>query len=191
MATFLRAVHQQQWEPRLPAPAVIYPGDHPRHGEPASRALPEPVMAKIEDPASLAKMADPAGRLLTEVLIRTGLRVGDACKLGIGCLVRDGQGAPYLHYRNHKMRRDAMVPVDDQLAAMIEDQQQQVRQRYPQRRRPVPPQDRQPGREPPHTRRHLPLPSFSSGWPPAASPATPASRPASRRTDSAIPTPAG
>lgn len=131
IATFLRTVHLQRWEPRLPASAVIYPGDHPRHGEPAPRALPEPVMAKIEDPASLARMADPAGRLLTEILIRTGLRVGDACKLGTGCLVRDGQGAPYLHYRNHKMRRDAMVPIDDQLAAMIEDQQRQARQRYP------------------------------------------------------------
>jgi integrase len=66
-----------------------------------------------------------------EILIRTGLRVGDACKLGISCLVRDSQGAPYLRYRNHKMRRDAMVPVDDQLAAMIEDRQQQVRSRHP------------------------------------------------------------
>jgi hypothetical protein len=88
-------------------------------------------MAQIENPASLARMSDPAGRLVTEILIRTGLRVGDACKLGVSCLVRDGHGAPYLHYRNHKMRRDAMVPVDDQLAAMIEDRRQQIRQRYP------------------------------------------------------------
>ncbi len=131
VATFLRTVHYQQWEPRLPASAVIYRGDHPRPDEPAPRALPETVMAQIENPASLDKMTDPAGRLTTEILIRTGLRVSDACKLGISCLVRDGQGAPYLHYRNHKMRRDAMVPVDDHLAAMIEDRQQQVRERYP------------------------------------------------------------
>jgi integrase len=131
VAAFLRTMHSQRWEPRLPASAVIYPGDHPRHGEPAPRALPEPVMAQIEDPASFARMTDPAGRLLTEILIRTGLRVSDACKLGTSCLVRDGHGAPYLHYRNHKMRREAMVPVDDQLAAQIQDQQQQVRQRYP------------------------------------------------------------
>jgi integrase len=131
VAMFLRTVHHQQWEPRLPASAVIYRGDHPRQEEPAPRALPESVMAQIENPASLSRMTDPAGRLVTEILIRTGLRVGDACKLGISCLVRDGQGAPYLHYRNHKMRRDAMVPVDDQLAAMMEDRQRQVRQRYP------------------------------------------------------------
>ena len=76
-------------------------------------------------------MTDPAGRRVTEILIRTGLRVSDACKLGIACLVRDSQGAPYLRYRNHKMRREAMVPVDDQLAAMIGDRQRQLRRRYP------------------------------------------------------------
>jgi hypothetical protein len=88
-------------------------------------------MAQIEHPASLDKMTDPAGRLVTEILIRTGLRVGDASKLGLGCLVRDSHGAPYLHYRNHKMRREAMVPFDDQLAAMIDERRQQIRQRYP------------------------------------------------------------
>lgn len=88
-------------------------------------------MAQIENPASLEKMTDPAGRLVTEILIRTGLRVSDACKLPAGCLVRDGHGAAYLHYCNHKMRREAMVPVDDQLAAMIEERQRQVRERYP------------------------------------------------------------
>jgi hypothetical protein len=37
----------------------------------------------------------------------------------VDCIVRDGQGAPYLHYTNHKMRRDAFVPIDTVLAEMI------------------------------------------------------------------------
>ena len=131
VAAFLRGIHYQQWEPRLPASAITYPGDHPRPDEPAPRALPEQVMAQIEDPASLAKMADPAARLLTQILIGTGLRVGDACKLPPACLARDAQGAPYLRYRNHKMRREAMVPVDEQLATAIAQQQRRARERYP------------------------------------------------------------
>src|SRR4029079_16564089 len=47
------------------------------------------------------------------------------------CLVRDPQGAVYLRYRNHKMRRDAVVPIDDALATMIEAQQARTRQRFP------------------------------------------------------------
>jgi integrase len=41
------------------------------------------------------------------------------------------QGAIYLRYRNHKMRRDAVVPIDDELAVMIQEQQARTRQRSP------------------------------------------------------------
>lgn len=131
-AGFLRTVHQQQWAPQLPATALIHLGDHPRQDtDPASRALPEPVMAQLEDPANLARVTDPATRLIIEVLIHTGLRLGDARRLGIDCLIRDPQQAAYLHYRNHKMRREAIVPIDDQLAVKIEDQQRAVHARHP------------------------------------------------------------
>jgi len=88
-------------------------------------------MAQLESPANLDRVSDPRIRLLVEVLIRTGLRIGDATRLQMDCLIRDPQGAVYLRYRNHKMRRDAMVPVDDELAAMIEAQQARTRQRFP------------------------------------------------------------
>lgn len=131
-AAFLRAIHQQGWAPALPATAVIHRGDHPRQdGDPPPRNLPESVMAQLEDPANLARLTDPRSRLLVEMLIRTGLRVSDACRLRLDCLVYDPQRAPYLHYRNHKMRREAMVPIDEQLAAMIEAQQREVHARYP------------------------------------------------------------
>jgi len=66
-----------------------------------------------------------------QILIRTGLRIGDARRLALGCLVRDPQGAVYLPYRNHKMRRDAVVPIDDELTTMIEARRARTRQRFP------------------------------------------------------------
>jgi len=42
----------------------------------------------------------------------TGLRVGDGRRLAQDCIIHDGQGAPYLFYTNHQMRRDAFVPID-------------------------------------------------------------------------------
>jgi hypothetical protein len=51
--------------------------------------------------------------------------------LALDCLIRDPQGAVYLRYRNHKMRREAVVPIDDELATMIEAQQARTRQRFP------------------------------------------------------------
>lgn len=43
----------------------------------------------------------------------------------------DPQGAVSLRYRNHKMGRDAVVPIDDELAMLIQDQQARTRQRFP------------------------------------------------------------
>ena len=128
---FLHAVRQHRWA-SLPAEAQLYPSDQPRRDEtPAPRAIPEFVMGQLESPANLDRISDPRIRLLVEVLIRTGLRIGDATRLALDCLVRDPQGAVYLRYRNHKMRRDAVVPIDDELTAMIQTQQERTRQRFP------------------------------------------------------------
>lgn len=128
---FLRAVRQHRWA-RLPAEAELYPSDHPRRAEaPAPRAIPEFVMNQLESTESLAHLTDPRIRLLVEILIRTGLRIGDATQLALDCLIRDQQGAVYLRYCNHKMRRDAVVPIDDELTTMIEAQQVCARQRFP------------------------------------------------------------
>ncbi len=125
---------------RAPAPlgvaarggAAVSQRPAPRRGEtPAPRAIPEFVMGQLEGRANLDRIADPRFRLLVEILIRTGLRIGDATRLALDCLVRDPQGAVYLRYRNHKMRRDAVVPIDDELTAMIQTQQERTRQQFP------------------------------------------------------------
>lgn len=128
---FLHAVRQHGWT-SLPAEVQLYPSDQPRRDEtPAPRAILEFVMHQLESPANLDRISDLRIRLLVEILIRTGLRIGDATRLALDCLIRDPQGAVYLRYRNHKMRREAVVPIDDELATMIEAQQACTRQRFP------------------------------------------------------------
>jgi hypothetical protein len=58
-------------------------------------------------PEAAGFLADPDARLITLILIRCGLCASDACTLAFDCLLYDGQGAPYLRYVNHKMRREA------------------------------------------------------------------------------------
>ena len=128
---FLTAVRQHEWDPGLPAGAMIFPEDYPKRGERLPRALAEHVMAQIEDPANLDRWDDPGRRLITLILIRCGLRVGDACKLPSDCIVADGDGQPYLRYYNHKMKREALVPVDDELVAEIGRQRQRNAARWP------------------------------------------------------------
>ncbi|MGA5504963.1 tyrosine-type recombinase/integrase [Streptomyces umbrinus] len=126
LAGLLRATRQHGWEPRLAPQVDLFPEDYPRLMRGAPRALPEVVMAQLEHPDNLVRFADPRGRLLARILMNTGLRVGDGSKLRLDCVVRDGQGAPYLRYTNHKMRRDAFVPIDTDLAEAIATQQQAV-----------------------------------------------------------------
>jgi len=129
--TFLQAVRRHGWDTSLPPSAMFYPEDYPRSGEQLPRALAEHVMAQVENPAALARQDNPAYRLITIILMRCGLRISDATGLSFDCLVRDADGAPYLRYYNRKMKREALVPIDEELQALIGDQQNRARERWP------------------------------------------------------------
>lgn len=131
LAGLLRAARQHGWEPRLGPRVDLYREDYPRLSAGPPRALSEAVMAQLERAENLARFPDPRGQLLARILMGTGLRVGDGCRLRLDCIVRDGQGAPYLHYTNHKMRRDAFVPIDAELAEAIATGQQAVLAEFP------------------------------------------------------------
>ena len=63
--------------------------------------------------------------------MRCGLRASDAVGLPFDCVVRDADGAPYLRYYNRKMKREALVPVDEELEALTGSQQDRARERWP------------------------------------------------------------
>lgn len=121
--SFLQAVRQHGWDDSLPATAVLFPSDHPRRVDRPPRALSEQVMTQVEHPENLARWGNPAYQLVTLILIRCGLRVSDALTVSHDCVITDAAGAPYLRYDNHKMRRQALVPIDDELHRMITEQQ--------------------------------------------------------------------
>jgi integrase len=135
---FLQAVRRHQWDGGLlPATAAIFREDYPRPPELLPRFLAEHVMAQVEDPVSLGKWKDPNWRLITVILIRCGLRISSAVSLAFDCIVTDAAGAPYLRYYNTKMKREALVPVDDELCQMLRDHQKQILSRCPGKAVPV------------------------------------------------------
>ena len=128
---FFQNIRQNGWDDTLPGTAAFYPGDIPPVPEQVDRRLAEYVMTQIEAPANLDRWPSPAGRLVTLILTRCGLRISSALALGFDCLLHDGQGAPYLRYFNTKMRREAAVPIDEELEAAIRDQQRRVLDQWP------------------------------------------------------------
>jgi len=128
---FFATVRQHRWETNLPADATFFAEDYPQREERLPRSLAEHVMAQLEDPDNLARFADPAHRLITIILMRCGLRITDALRLRSDCVVVDAEGAPYLRYLNHKMKRDALVPIDEQVRALIAEHLNRTAQRWP------------------------------------------------------------
>jgi integrase len=128
---FFEAIRRHHWSDQLPTSAMFFTDDHPKPPPRTTRHVAEHIMNQIEQPANLDRWTDPQGRLITIIMINAGLRVSDACTLGFDCMIHDGRGAPYLRYRNHKMNREAAVPIDEHLEREIRVQQDRVLRRWP------------------------------------------------------------
>ena len=129
--SFFTAIRQHHWDDTLPATAMFFPQDLPKRSERPPRALAEHVMAQVEHPGNLDRWGNAAYRLVTLILIHCGLRVSDALRLERDCIACDADGAPYLRYFNHKMKREALVPIDEELRHLIDEQQHRVLERWP------------------------------------------------------------
>ena len=88
-------------------------------------------MTQLEHPANLDRFDNPSYRLITVILMRCGLRITDALRLRSDAVTTDADGAPYLRYFNHKMRRDALMPIDTELVEAIGGQRQRNIDRWP------------------------------------------------------------
>jgi integrase len=129
--SFLRAIRRHGWNDTLPSNALLFAEDYPKRGELLPRALSAQVMTQVEQPANLDRWKDPAYRLITLILMRAGLRISSAAGLPFDCIVTDADTAPYLHYHNTKMKREALVPIDAELHDEIITQQQRTLTRFP------------------------------------------------------------
>jgi integrase len=131
LGAFFDAIRRHEWDHGLPASAAFYPDDFPKPNKRLPRGLAEHIMGQVEQPANLDRWHNPESRLLTVILMRCGLRVGDASKTAFDCVVRDGDGAPYLRYTNRKMSREALVPIDEEVEQAITEQQREILRRWP------------------------------------------------------------
>lgn len=127
---FLEMSRRRGWLD-LPANAVIYSDDLPHRPAGLPRFIPEDVMAQMETEAALARLPDATTRHLVLVLIETGLRAGDACRLGVDCLVADSVGWPCLRFTNHKVAAEQLIPLTARAAGAIRSQRDDVVRRLP------------------------------------------------------------
>jgi len=124
----------------------LYQEDYPertqRDPDEPGRALPRVVLAQLLDYDLLAPLADSylEYRVAFELIAHTGRRPGEICGLAADCLRYEEEPAPgggkqrrpVLRYRREKPpSKWVSLPVNQDAAALIENQQQRVQERFP------------------------------------------------------------
>jgi site-specific recombinase XerD len=113
---FFVRIDEWAW-PDAPPRVPMFPGDLPRQDHPLPQALDDAAAAK------LLRAAHNDTRLLVrvtvEVLLRTGLRVGEFTSLRSDAVVLIG-AAPWLHVPVGKLREDRYLPLHPQLVTLID-----------------------------------------------------------------------
>ncbi|RSM57984.1 hypothetical protein DMB66_31270 [Actinoplanes sp. ATCC 53533] len=107
------------WDwPEAPPRVPIIPADLPRQDHPLPKALDDPSAAKL----LRAAQADPRmlTRVVVEVLLRTGLRVGEFTALTADAIVLIG-AAHWLHVPVGKLHTDRYLPLHPHLITLIGD----------------------------------------------------------------------
>jgi site-specific recombinase XerD len=112
-------IRLQEWGwDEAPARLPMFAGDLPRQDHPLPKALDDAAAARLLRAARADRRL--LVRVTVEVLLRTGLRVGEYTALAADALVLIG-GAPWLHVPVGKLHEDRYLPLHPQVVALIED----------------------------------------------------------------------
>jgi len=128
---FLEWGHRHRTLPGLAVDAVIYEEEVTRPPDALPQFISEFVMAQLESPANLAKLANPTVRHLVVLLMETGIRGGDASVLAFNPIVNDSVGGACLRFDNSKVAIEQLIPISTKAADTVRAQQDHVRSRWP------------------------------------------------------------
>ncbi|MGI8627728.1 MAG: tyrosine-type recombinase/integrase, partial [Geodermatophilaceae bacterium] len=114
---FFVRIDEWSWD-EAPVRVPMFPGDLPRQDHPLPKALDDAAAAKLLRTAHNDKRL--LVRVTVEVLLRTGLRVGEFTALPDDAIVQI-DAAPWLHVPVGKLRDDRYLPLHPQLVTLIDD----------------------------------------------------------------------
>ena len=114
---FFVRIDEWGWQ-EAPVRVPMFPGDLPRQDHPLPKALDDAAAAKLLRTATNDKRL--LVRVTVEVLLRTGLRVGEYTSLPADAVVQIG-AAPWLHVPVGKLHEDRYLPLHPHLVTLIDD----------------------------------------------------------------------
>ena len=125
LRTFFDRIIEWDW-PDAPARTPIFASDLPRPDEPLPRFLDDGDAARLA--RAISEEPDRLRRLVLELLLHTGVRVGELCALQSEAVVQLGEGW-WLRVPLGKLHNDRYVPLLPHLLALLDDWRQHHRDR--------------------------------------------------------------
>lgn len=120
---FLENVAREGYVP-IPEKPLIYQEDIPRRTKRKPRFIPEFVMAQLE--TVIGQSTDPQFIAMTQLLIETGVRSSELCRMELNCLSQDANGDYFLLYYQGKTFKEHTIPITKNLAKVIIEQERRV-----------------------------------------------------------------
>lgn len=106
---------------------LIRDSDYPKSEGKLPKFIPETVMTQLNQHIDLLH---PHVMRFFLVLQEVGMRISECCALPFDCIYPDDQGDFFIKYHQFKMKKDHIVPIRKELAAVIQEQQQAVREEF-------------------------------------------------------------
>lgn len=106
---------------------LIRDSDYPKPSGKLPKFIPETVMSQLNQHIDLLH---PHVMRFFLVLQEVGMRISECCALPFDCIYPDDQGDYFIKYYQFKMKKDHVVPISKELTAVIQEQQQAVREEF-------------------------------------------------------------
>ncbi len=123
--TFLELCAREGWAD-VPNQRLIYNEDYPRLSQNKPRFIPENVLSQLNE--HLDKLPPHIMRMVM-IIQECGMRISELCCLQFNCLSQDVHGDWFLLYYQFKMKKEHIIPISKEIVAVIQEQQEYVRQK--------------------------------------------------------------
>jgi integrase len=123
LRNFLETAARERWLPIAPE-RMIFDDEIPRPPKAQPRYLPAAVRDQLN--SHLGSLKAPWMQMIL-ILQECGMRISELLQLPLDCLTQDARGTFYLRFMQGKMKREHTIPVSQEIARLIQEQQQVVR----------------------------------------------------------------
>lgn len=116
---FLTTIQRCEWED-VPSRRLIFQDDYPKVPKAKPRFIDQHVLKQLNN-----HLDELPSYIATMVMIiqECGMRISELCTLKKGCLLEDKDGDFFLKYYQWKMKKEHIIPISKEVAALIKAQE--------------------------------------------------------------------